>query len=46
MDLTPDDVRGIVAGWRAGDGEFTGTGAVLLVVDPAPGTAGSGEGPR
>ena len=37
-------VRGTVAGFHTGNGEFAGTGAVLLVVDPAPGTAGSGEG--
>jgi acetyl-CoA carboxylase biotin carboxyl carrier protein len=39
-------VRGTVTGFRVGDGEFAGTDMVLLVVDPAPDTAGSGEGPR
>jgi acetyl-CoA carboxylase biotin carboxyl carrier protein len=39
-------VRGTVTGFRTGDGELAGTGTVLLVVDPAPGTAGSGGGPQ
>ncbi|RBY83913.1 hypothetical protein DQ238_01755 [Geodermatophilus sp. TF02-6] len=37
-------VRGTVVEVRAGNGEFADTDAVLLVVDPASGTAGLGEG--
>lgn len=39
-------VRGTVAEFRTGNGEFAGTDAVILVVDPAPGMAGSGGGSR
>jgi acetyl-CoA carboxylase biotin carboxyl carrier protein len=39
-------VRGTVAEFRTGNGEFADTGAVLLVIDPVPGPAGSGGGPR
>ncbi|MEU2347958.1 biotin/lipoyl-containing protein [Modestobacter sp. NPDC049651] len=39
-------VRGTVAEFRLRDGEFADTGAVLLLVDPAPGTAGPGGGPQ
>jgi acetyl-CoA carboxylase biotin carboxyl carrier protein len=37
-------VRGAVAEFRTGNGEFADTDAVLLVVDPASGTSGLGEG--
>ena len=37
-------VRGTVAEFRTGNGEFADTDAVLLVVDPASGTSGLGEG--
>jgi acetyl-CoA carboxylase biotin carboxyl carrier protein len=37
-------VRGTVVEFRIGNGEFARTDAVLLVVDPASGTAGLGEG--
>jgi acetyl-CoA carboxylase biotin carboxyl carrier protein len=37
-------VRGTVAEFRAGNGEFADTDAVLLVVDPTSGVAGLGEG--
>jgi acetyl-CoA carboxylase biotin carboxyl carrier protein len=37
-------VRGTVVEFRAGNGDFAGTDAVLLVVDPASGVAGLGEG--
>jgi acetyl-CoA carboxylase biotin carboxyl carrier protein len=37
-------VRGTVAEFRTGNGEFADADAVLLVVDPASGMAGSGEG--
>ncbi len=36
-------VRGTVAAFRTGDGEFASTDTVLLVVNPALGTAGPGE---
>jgi acetyl-CoA carboxylase biotin carboxyl carrier protein len=36
-------VRGTVVEFRIGNGEFAGTDAVLLVVDPASGTGGLGE---
>jgi acetyl-CoA carboxylase biotin carboxyl carrier protein len=36
-------VRGTVVEFRVGNGEFAGADAVLLVVDPASGTAGLGE---
>jgi acetyl-CoA carboxylase biotin carboxyl carrier protein len=36
-------VRGTVVEFRIGNGEFAGADAVLLVVDPASGTAGLGE---
>ena len=37
-------VRGTVAEFRTGNGEFADTDAVLLVVDPASGMSGLGEG--
>jgi acetyl-CoA carboxylase biotin carboxyl carrier protein len=37
-------VRGTVTEFRTGNGEFAATDAVLLVVDPASGTSGLGEG--
>jgi acetyl-CoA carboxylase biotin carboxyl carrier protein len=37
-------VRGTVVEYRAVNGEFADADAVLLVVDPASGTAGPGEG--
>ena len=37
-------VRGTVAEIRTGNGEFADTDAVLLVVDPASGMSGLGEG--
>ena len=37
-------VRGTVVEFRTGNGEFAGTDAVLLVVDPASGSSGLGEG--
>lgn len=37
-------VRGTVAEFRTGNGEFADLDAVLLLVDPASGTAGLGEG--
>ncbi|MGY1738289.1 acetyl-CoA carboxylase biotin carboxyl carrier protein [Geodermatophilus sp. SYSU D00684] len=37
-------VRGTVVEFRTGNGEFAGTDAVLLVVDPGSDTAGLGEG--
>ena len=37
-------VRGTVAEFRTGNGEFADTDAALLVVDPASGTSGLGEG--
>jgi len=37
-------VRGTVTEFRTHDGEFAGTDAVLLVVEPASGTTAPGEG--
>ncbi|WP_308282933.1 acetyl-CoA carboxylase biotin carboxyl carrier protein [Pseudonocardia nigra] len=37
-------VRGTVVEFRTGNGEFAHTDAVLLMVDPASGVAGLGEG--
>ena len=37
-------VRGTVVEFRAGNGDFASTDAVLLVVDPTSGVAGLGEG--
>jgi acetyl-CoA carboxylase biotin carboxyl carrier protein len=37
-------VRGTVVEFRTGNGEFADIDAVLLLVDPASGTAGLGEG--
>jgi acetyl-CoA carboxylase biotin carboxyl carrier protein len=37
-------VRGTVAEFRTGNGEFADTDAVLLVVDPVSGMSGLGEG--